>query len=101
MDGNRRVDLDDHEDEYREINEHYRKHPPQYVLDDLGLHHEIEVPLPAKYKKVPCSCGIVHKWENPETFVVESRFIEDLFVKDVKMCKTCKELLVLEFVCKA
>ena len=38
------------------MNEYYRKNPPEFVFDDLGIHHEPEVPLPAKYEKLPCFC---------------------------------------------
>jgi hypothetical protein len=98
MDGREEGDLDDIEDHFRIINAYHRMHPPQQVFDDLGVHHEIEVPLPAKYKKSPCKCGIIHKWENPETFIIESTSVGRLIFKGLKKCKTCDEILVLEFV---
>lgn len=78
------------------LNDFYKKFPPKIVLDDLGIHHEIEVPLPGKYKKVPCKCGIIHKWEDPETFLIyeEPRVNGKLS----KKCETCGDVLVLELV---
>jgi hypothetical protein len=75
---------------------------PEIVLDDLGIFHLFEVPLPALYQRKPCKCGIIHKWEEPSTF--ELCYIE--LIKDgdamgyprkkVKRCMTCKEVLLLE-----
>ena len=41
---------------------------PDVVFDDLGIYHTIEAPLPASYTRVPCVCGIIHKWEDSSTF---------------------------------
>lgn len=82
--------------DYYERNAHYRRNPPQVVLDDLGMDNEIHVPLPAKYKRVPCACGKIHKWEDPSTFeIIEILFLPD-FMKKVKRCMECKDVLGLE-----
>lgn len=87
------------EDEWEKINEYYRKNPPQAIFDDLGIHHEVEVPLPAKYVKMPCSCGIIHKWEIPGTFYI-CTFIKCGYNshpnKAVKKCSTCHDILMLK-----
>lgn len=80
-----------------EINDYYRRNPPKIIMDDLGIFHEIEVPLPAKYKRRPCSCGIIHKWENPKTFYLDEFIISpSVFPKKIKVCETCSEIIVLE-----
>jgi len=81
-------------------NEYYRRKPPEIVFDDLGVYHDYEVPLPGKYKREPCKCGIIHKWESPETFIIEDF---ELFVgifKKIKRCKSCKDALHLKLVDK-
>lgn len=40
-------------DKFEDINDHYRRNPPFCILDDLGIYHEVEVPLPAKYIRTP------------------------------------------------
>lgn len=80
------------------IGEYYEKNPPDIVLDDLGIYHECEVPLPAKYKRDPCKCGIVHKWESPETFFIEES--SDLHGKRIKRCCKCGDVLALKLVAK-
>lgn len=75
---------------------------PEKILDDLGIHHEVEVPLAAYFKKMPCPCGTIHKWEQPETFELYS--IEMILGgrsmgypdKILKRCRICKETLLLE-----
>ncbi len=74
-----------------DCNEYYRKNPPETVLDDLGIDHAIHVPLPTKYTKKPCTCGITHKWENPETFILAKLS----FGKKIKTCITCGDTLLL------
>jgi hypothetical protein len=88
------------EDPYEGINDFYRKNPPEFVIDDLGIYHDCEVPLPAKCRRCPCKCGIIHKWENPETFYVKDSLMYNTFIKKVKFCKSCDEILMLELVGK-
>jgi len=84
-------------DEWEEINEYYRKNPPQIVLDDLGIYFPVHVPLPAKYVNCPCKCGIIHKWEEPHTFRVECiPLFEGIPPKPLKKCNKCDEVLTLE-----
>lgn len=81
-------------DIFEGINIYFRNNPPQSILDDLGIYHDCEVPLPAKYVRNPCRCGTVHKWENPQTFILSE--FESLPGKIIKRCITCKEVLLLE-----
>jgi hypothetical protein len=86
-----------HEDECEKINEYYRQHPPAIILDDLGIHHEVEVPIPAKYIKRKCQCGIIHKWEYPYTFFLDELYLmKGLQPKIIKKCSICLEILILE-----
>lgn len=78
------------------INQFYRDHPPDVALDDLGIYHEREVPLPACYKRQSCKCGIIHKWEDPSTFeLYEQKITECGMKKTLKRCKTCIDTLLL------
>ena len=82
------------------INEYYRNNPPLRIIDDLGIYHSIEVPLPAKYRRLPCSCGITHKWEEPSTFELYDICVEykmqPMQSKICKRCKACRTTLFLE-----
>jgi hypothetical protein len=88
--------------DYEPLNEYYRKNPPDLVIDDLGIFHEVEIPLPAFYKRKACSCGIIHIWEIPETFELYHFELSDLAKKMghkpkiLKQCKKCGEVLGLE-----
>lgn len=85
---------------FDELNDYYRKNPPAIVLDTIGIHHPVEVPLSTTYVKIPCECGIIHKWEEPETFSVELRTLTDpeipSYETKVKICKKCKHILKLK-----
>lgn len=72
---------------------------PEYILDDLGIHHMVEIPHVAKYTKEPCKCGIIHKWENPETFQIYEMQMTDppsFPLGKFKQCKSCLEILKLK-----
>lgn len=84
------------EDDFEKFNEYYRKNPPEMVIDDLGIDHDIEAPLPAKYIKKECICGIRHKWEEPNTFYLEAIEMGAYVPKYVKICNTCGEMLLLK-----
>lgn len=87
---------------FEPLNEYYRKNPPELIFDDLGIFHQQEVPLPCKYKRTPCDCGIIHKWEKPETFELYNMHLlkrgEEMgqTPKVLKKCKECGEILLLE-----
>ena len=86
-------------DPFEAFNEYYRNNPPEAILDDLGIYHEVEVPIPAKYERIPCGCGIIHKWENPQTFELYSlKLVQDESYppKVCKRCITCQETLWLK-----
>ncbi len=83
-------------EDFYEINAHYRRNPPEVVLDDLGMDHEIHIPLPAKYKKIPCKCGKIHKWEDPSTFEILEVLVMPDFLKKMKKCVNCKDTLCLQ-----
>jgi hypothetical protein len=75
---------------------------PQFILDDLGLFHDREIPLPSVYIRDPCKCGIIHKWEQPDTFELYSlQMVENgddmgFDRKKVKRCIMCKQILLLK-----
>jgi hypothetical protein len=86
--------------EFKEFNDYYEKNPPKCVLDDTGVRHWNEVPLPAKYKKSPCDCGIIHdiadeSWYH-SIFPITCSNPPDL--KVVKKCKKCHGILFLELI---
>lgn len=71
---------------------------PDIILDDLGLDHEFYIPLPGKYKKRPCKCGVIHSWLGPKSFTITCE-IEEFPNWRMKKCLTCQEVLMLEKVC--
>ena len=84
--------------DFSKLDEIYIENPPHKILDDIGIFVSVEVPLPAKYVRSTCLCGIIHKWEFPETFYIhEIELIPGLRpLKKIKKCKTCEETLTLE-----
>jgi len=86
------------EDEFEKINRYYEENPPEVVLDDLGINHQVEVPLPAKYEKKACSCGIIHSWETAASFFLDEIFLHPALniKKVIKKCLKCREILTLK-----
>ena len=80
------------------LNDYYKKNPPNAVFDDEGIFHFKEVPLPAKYKKCPCKCGIIHADDIPTWYHSCLKMSADESVPQnvLKKCKSCHEILILE-----
>ena len=88
--------------EFKEFNDHYEKNPPEISFDDTGIRHFNEVPLPSKYEKSPCPCGIIHEisagtWYH-STFQMMADYKNPIAFKVVKRCKKCREILLLKLI---
>jgi len=81
---------------HEEINEYYKNNPPKITFDDIGIHVPVQVPLPAKYVKQPCKCGIIHKWEEGTFYIDELELLIGFLPKRIKKCKVCQDVLMLE-----
>lgn len=79
--------------DFSKINEYYRKNPPSIVLDDLGVRHVNEIPLPAEYELSPCTCGIIHPIE-PNSWYHESMKLAEDRIGVYRACKECGEILI-------
>lgn len=86
---------------FNEINQYYKENPPEYVIDDTGIRHQNEIPLPSKYEKEPCPCGIIH-YVSDETWYHSYLIItqDEKFIKIVRKCKKCHEILMLKLINK-
>jgi hypothetical protein len=81
--------------DFSELNAYYRKHPPEKIIDDNGIKHYEEVPLPANYDKNPCACGTIHL-EDENTWYHSALEMTEKDYKVVKKCKTCGEILMMK-----
>lgn len=79
--------------QFDSLNEYYRKNPPSIVLDDLGVRHIKEIPLPAKYELSACTCGITHQVES-DSWYHESMKISEDRIGVYRACKECREILI-------
>jgi hypothetical protein len=79
-----------------DLNVYYYKNPPKMVLDGMGVHHINETPLPAKYKPMPCRCGIVHDLDSNTWFHKGIMYALHGIVGIYRACKECGEILAME-----
>lgn len=79
--------------DFETLNEFYRKNPPSIVLDDLGVRHVKEIPLPAEYELSPCTCGITHSIDSDSWYHESMKITEDR-IGVYRACKECREILI-------
>ena len=86
--------------EWKNFNDYYEENPPDLTIDDTGIRHFNEVPLPAKYKKHPCNCGIIHHISDETWYhsTLKIAAASGLPHKVVKKCKKCQQILLLELI---
>jgi hypothetical protein len=81
------------------FNKYYKENPPEYVIDDTGIRHQKEIPLPAKYEQIPCECGTIHHLFDETWYHSHMNFYKDAnipnSIKVVKRCKKCDQILML------
>ncbi len=81
--------------EFEDINEYYLRNPPSITLDDWGVKHLVEVPLPADYELERCKCGILHPVESDTWYHKAMILTQDgKEVAVYRACKECREVLV-------
>ena len=83
-----------------ELKEYYKKNPPYMVLDDLGVRHINEIPLPANYELYPCTCGILHAVDSDTWFHEGMKITEGGRIAVYRACKECREILMRKMTSK-
>lgn len=76
-----------------ELNEYYKKNPPLFVMDDLGVRHINEIELPGNYDLSECECGITHPVES-DTWYHEGMKIAENRIAVFRACKKCRCFLM-------
>jgi hypothetical protein len=81
--------------DWTELSKFYKANPPSRVIDDSGIKHQKEIPLPGDYDKIPCKCGKIHL-EDENTWYHSTLEMTKGVYKVIKKCKKCHEVLMLE-----
>lgn len=82
------------EDIFFKLNEFYKSNPPNEVLDDDGVRHQIEMPLPSDYEYSPCDCGKIHQTEDQTWWHAPLKLNEEGRIGIYRCCKTCMNMLM-------
>jgi hypothetical protein len=72
---------------------HYEMIPPDAVLDDQGVRHVYDIPLPAKYGEGECKCGS-HPLDSDTWYHVGLRLTVGWRIGVYRACKNCREILI-------
>lgn len=71
----------------------YQLNPPDIVLDDQGVRHINEIPLPAKYGNGECQCGD-HDLESDTWYHKPMKLTKDGRMGVYRACKNCDDILI-------
>jgi len=83
------------------IKEHYRKNPPEMILDDQGVKHINKIPPPAEYALHPCDCDIIHPLDSETWYHSGLKIGENeggTLIAVYRACKTCRMLLMRKLI---